>query len=69
MKLARSKAAIEGRAFVIPDDVQAVAVPALAHRLILRPEFWAQDLSEERVIAEILDQVPTPPARPTDLMP
>ena len=69
MKLARSKAAIEGREFVIPDDVQAVAVPALAHRLILRPEFWAQELSEERVIAEILDQVPTPPARPTDLMP
>ena len=69
MKLARSKAAIEGRAFVVPDDVQAVAVPALAHRLILRPEFWAQDLDAERVIAEILDQVPTPPARPTDLMP
>jgi MoxR-like ATPase len=46
-----------------------VAVPALAHRLILRPEFWAQELSEERVVAEILDQVPTPPARPTDRMP
>jgi MoxR-like ATPase len=69
MKLARAKAAIEGRAFVIPDDVQAVVVPGLAHRLILRPEFWAQDLSEERVIEEILTQVPTPPASPTDLMP
>ncbi|MGH8873174.1 MAG: AAA family ATPase [Acidimicrobiia bacterium] len=69
MKLSRSKAAIEGRAFVVPDDVQAVAVPALAHRLILRPEFWAQDLSEERVVSEVLDQVPTPPARPTDHMP
>jgi len=69
MKLARSRAAVEGREFVLPDDVQAVAVPALAHRLILRPEFWAQDLTEERVVGEVLDQVPTPPARPTDHMP
>lgn len=69
MKLARSKAALAGRAFVLPDDVQEVALPTLAHRLILRPEFWAQDLSEERVVEEVLDQVPTPPARPTDHMP
>jgi MoxR-like ATPase len=69
MKLARSKAALAGRAFVLPDDVQEVALPTLAHRLILRPEFWAQDLSEERVVEEALDQVPTPLARPTDHMP
>jgi MoxR-like ATPase len=69
MKLARAKAAVEGRAFVVPDDVQEIAVAGLAHRLILRPEFWAQDLSEERVIEEILSQVPTPPASPTDYMP
>jgi MoxR-like ATPase len=65
MKLARAKAALSGRAFVLPDDVQEVAVPALAHRLILRPEFWAQDLSEERVIEEVLEQVPSPPAIPS----
>jgi MoxR-like ATPase len=65
MKLARAKAALSGRGFVLPDDVQEVAVPALAHRLILRPEFWAQDLSEERVIEEVLEQVPSPPAVPS----
>ncbi|MEX1133273.1 MAG: MoxR family ATPase [Acidimicrobiia bacterium] len=65
MKLARAKAALAGRVYVLPDDVQEVAVPALAHRLILRPEFWAQDLSEERVIEEVLEQVPSPPAIPS----
>jgi MoxR-like ATPase len=65
MKLARAKAALAGRGYVLPDDVQEVAVPALAHRLILRPEFWAQDLSEERVIEEVLEQVPSPPAIPS----
>jgi len=69
MKLARARAAMEGRAFVLPDDVQEVAIPGLAHRLILRPEFWVQDLSEERVVEEVLSEVPTPPARPTDHMP
>jgi MoxR-like ATPase len=65
MKLARARAALSGRSYVLPDDVQDVAVPALAHRLILRPEFWAQDLSEERVIEEVLEQVPSPPATPS----
>jgi MoxR-like ATPase len=69
MKLARARAAMAGRSFVITDDVQQIAVPALAHRLILRPEFWSQDLSEERVVEECLEQVPTPPAHPTDSMP
>jgi len=69
MKLARARAAMGGRSFVLPDDVQEVAVAGLAHRLILRPEFWAQDLSEEKLIEDVLDQVPTPPTRPTDHMP
>jgi MoxR-like ATPase len=69
MKLARAGAALAGRNFVTPDDVQDVAVPALAHRLILRPEFWAQDFTEELVITEIIEQTETPPAIPSDLMP
>ena len=40
LKLARAEAAIRGRDFVLPDDVKAVAVAALAHRLVLRPELW-----------------------------
>lgn len=69
MKLARAGAALAGRGYVIPDDVQDVAVPALAHRLILRPEFWAQDFTEELVINEIVEQTETPPTLPNDLMP
>ncbi|HEY4621672.1 MAG TPA: MoxR family ATPase, partial [Gaiellaceae bacterium] len=47
LKLARCKAAVAGRDFVLPDDVKAVAVPALAHRLVLRPELWVQRVSAE----------------------
>jgi MoxR-like ATPase len=69
MKLARASAAFAGRDYVIPDDVQDVAVAGLAHRIIMRPEFWAQEFTEERVVNEILDQIETPPALPNELMP
>ena len=62
LKLARGKAALQGRDFVTPDDVKAVAVPALAHRLTLRPELWVQRVSGEDLVREALDTVPTPPA-------
>ena len=62
MKLARCRAALQGRDFVLPDDVKAVAVPALAHRLVLRPELWVQRVSAEDVVREVLDTVPTPRA-------
>ncbi len=62
MKLARGRAALEGRDFVTPEDVKAVAIPALAHRLILRPELWVQRVSSDTVVGECLNVVPTPPA-------
>jgi MoxR-like ATPase len=62
LKLARCKAALAGRDFVMPDDVKAVAVPALAHRLSLRPEVWVQRIRAEDVVAERLETVPTPAA-------
>jgi MoxR-like ATPase len=62
LKLARAKAALAGRDFVVPEDVKAVAVPALAHRLTLRPELWVQRVRGEDVVAEALETVPTPPA-------
>jgi MoxR-like ATPase len=62
MKLSRCRAALAGRDFVTPDDVKAVAVPALAHRLMLRPELWVQRLSGEDVVRDVLESVPTPPA-------
>jgi MoxR-like ATPase len=62
LKLSRCRAALQGRDFVLPDDVKAVAVPALAHRLVLRPELWVQRVSAEDVVREVLDAVPTPRA-------
>jgi MoxR-like ATPase len=67
MKLARAHAALAGRDFVSPDDVKAVAVPALAHRLVLRTELWVRRVRPESVIEEIVASVPTPPAE--DLAP
>ena len=61
LKLARGKAALAGRDYVTPDDVKAVAVPALSHRLVLLPEYWVQRLRVEDVVAECLATVPTPP--------
>ena len=62
LKLSRCRAALAGRDFVTPDDVKAVAVPALAHRLVLKPELWVQRRSGEDVVRETLATVPTPPA-------
>jgi MoxR-like ATPase len=62
LKLSRAKAALDGRDFVVPEDVKAIAVPALAHRLTLRPELWVQRIRGEDVVAEALQSVPTPPA-------
>jgi MoxR-like ATPase len=61
-KLARCHAVLAGRDYVLPDDVKAIAVPALAHRLTLRPELWSQRISAAEVVAQILGEVPTPVA-------
>jgi MoxR-like ATPase len=63
LKLARARAAVAGRDFVTPEDVKAVAVPALAHRLTLRPELWVQRVRGEDVVRDALETVPTPRAR------
>ncbi len=60
MKLARGKALFGGRDFVTPEDVKEIAVPALAHRLTLRPELWVRRISGNDVIAKLLEQVPAP---------
>jgi MoxR-like ATPase len=62
LKLARCKAALAGRDHVLPDDVKAVAVPALGHRLVLRPELWVQRVSADDVVRDVLSSVPTPRA-------
>jgi len=62
LKLSRCRAALHGRDFVLPDDVKAIAVPALAHRLVLRPELWVQQITAEDVVRDVLGSVPTPRA-------
>jgi MoxR-like ATPase len=62
LKLARAKAALAGRDFVTPEDVKAVAVPALSHRLMLKPELWVQRVRPEDVVRESLETVPAPAA-------
>ena len=62
MKLARSRAALLRRDFVVPEDVKAVAVCALGHRLTLRPELWVQRVRGEDLVRECLEAVPTPRA-------
>jgi MoxR-like ATPase len=64
LKLSRCLAAVRGRDYVTPDDVKAVAVPALAHRLALRPELWVQRLRSDDIVIELLERVPTPKPEP-----
>jgi MoxR-like ATPase len=61
-KLARCRAALAGRDFVTPDDVKAIAAPALAHRLVLEPRAWIQRVAPEAIVAEVLAAVATPVA-------
>ncbi|ASI99354.1 AAA family ATPase [Thermococcus celer] len=60
LRLSRAYAALQGRDYVIPDDVKAVAVPALSHRLILKRELWYTRVSQERVMEKLLERVPVP---------
>jgi MoxR-like ATPase len=56
----RAYAAIEGRDFVTPDDIKSLAIPALEHRIILRPDYEIEGLSVREVIADVLKKVSVP---------
>jgi MoxR-like ATPase len=60
IKLARANAAVEGRDFVIPDDVKIFAVAALAHRIILSPELWSKRVTELDIVQSIVSLTPVP---------
>jgi MoxR-like ATPase len=66
MLVARSFAVIEGRDYVTPDDVKAVAVPVLAHRVAVKPELWMSNASGASVVVAVLASVPTPAALEAD---
>ncbi|GAA2490331.1 MoxR-like ATPase [Winogradskya humida] len=58
--LARARAVMSGRDYVVPEDVKDVAVPALAHRLTLRPEMWLRRVDPAFVVQEVLQNVAAP---------
>jgi MoxR-like ATPase len=60
--VARALAVLDGRDAVLPEDVKEVAVPALAHRLTLRPETWTSGTTGVDVVREVLDDVAGPAA-------
>jgi len=62
MLVARALAALDGRAYVLPEDVKRAGVPVLAHRIMLTPTAWAEGVHAENVIANVLAVVPGPPS-------
>jgi len=60
MKAAQGHAFLSGRDHVLPDDVQAMAVPVLAHRLIVKPEARLQDMTAERIVRNIVNLIKVP---------
>ncbi|HLO16260.1 MAG TPA: MoxR family ATPase [Anaerolineales bacterium] len=64
LKLSRAWAAIQGRDFVVPDDIKQFIQPALAHRIILDPSLWDTKRSENTVLAEVTRSVSVPVLKP-----
>jgi MoxR-like ATPase len=62
LRVAKARAASQGRSFVVPDDVKALAEPALAHRLIVTPEAQLQGIGAADALAEAIATVPVPTA-------
>jgi len=63
VQLARARALLLGRDYVIPEDVKALAVPAMAHRISLRPEMWVRQVRGSDVVEDLLRRVPVPRTR------
>jgi MoxR-like ATPase len=64
VQLSRGEAVLNGRDYVIPDDIKKVAVPALAHRVTLKPELWVRQVSADSVVENLLSAVPVPKTAP-----
>jgi MoxR-like ATPase len=63
VQLARARSLLFGRDYVIPEDVKALAVPAMAHRITLRPEMWVRQVRNSDVVEDLLRRVPVPRTR------
>ena len=60
LKLARARALMDGRAYAVPDDVKRYAFEALIHRIVLKPDAWANDAQADEVLRAALSGVPVP---------
>ena len=60
LKMARANAALEGRDFIIPDDIKRYAVPVLGHRVILQPEYWMARSVTDDVVRDSVSKTPVP---------
>ena len=60
LQLARAQAMLDRRDYVIPEDVKALAVPVLSHRLSLRPEMWVRRIQAEDIVARLVNRVAAP---------
>jgi MoxR-like ATPase len=63
-KLSRAVAMIEGRDFVVPDDVKSVALDVLSHRIVLKPEHWARRTEPADIVRDALASIPVPAPMP-----
>ncbi len=60
VQLARARALLLGRDYVIPEDIKALATPAVAHRITLRPEMWVRKIQGSDIVEELLRRLPVP---------
>jgi MoxR-like ATPase len=65
VQLARARALLLGRDYVIPEDIKMLAIPTIAHRITLRPEMWVRRVQGSDVVDELLRRLPVPRARGT----
>ncbi len=60
MRLSMARAALNGRDYVLPDDIKEMSVPALSHRIILKPDPWIKGIKTETIIEKVMSDIPVP---------
>jgi MoxR-like ATPase len=60
LKLSRARALVEGRDYVVPDDMRSLAIPALAHRVLVKPEPWIRGIRGAQIVQQAVDRVAVP---------
>jgi MoxR-like ATPase len=63
-KTSRAAAAIDGRDFVIPDDIKGIALQVVSHRIVLKPEAKIRGITGMHIMRKILSEVPVPVIQP-----